>query len=148
MRVEEWRADEAGAQQRVYDVAHGAVVREADPLGRLHENAAAAAEMRQRGHLGRRGHTAGRSVRGGGGSPGPGFHLQSEASTQAESRSARGEPEAHLRRKGTHTPGPRQRSGRSGSVEIYQRGVKGATVPGVPGFSGASIGRSRLGRPM
>lgn len=100
MRVEEWRADEAGAQQRVYDVAHGAIVWEADPLGRLHENAAAAAEMRQRGHLGFRGH-----VRGGGGSPGPGFHLQGEASTQAESRSARGEPEAHLRRKGKHTPG-------------------------------------------
>lgn len=30
-------------------------------------------------------------------SPGPGFHLQSEASTQAESRSARGEPETHPR---------------------------------------------------
>lgn len=56
MRVEEWRADEAGAEQRVYDVAHGAIVREADPLGRLHENAATAAGIRQRGHLGRRVH--------------------------------------------------------------------------------------------
>lgn len=34
---------------------------------------------------------------GGDGSPGPGLHLQGEASTQAESRSARGEPETHLR---------------------------------------------------
>lgn len=37
------------------------------------------------------------SVCGGDGSPGPGFHLQGEASAQAESRSARGEPETHLR---------------------------------------------------
>lgn len=59
MRVEEWRAEEAGAQQGVYDVADGAIVREADPLGRLHENAAAAAEVRQRGHLGRRGEGGG-----------------------------------------------------------------------------------------
>lgn len=41
MRVEEGRAGEAGAQQRIDDVAHGAVVREADPLGRLHEDAPA-----------------------------------------------------------------------------------------------------------
>lgn len=42
--------------------------------------------------------TAGRlSVCGRHGSPGPRLHLQGEASTQAESRSARGEPETHLR---------------------------------------------------
>lgn len=51
VRVEQRRADEAGAQQRVYDVADGAVVREADPLGRLHENATTESETGRRGHL-------------------------------------------------------------------------------------------------
>lgn len=50
VRVEEGRAGEAGAQQRVDDVAHGAVVREADPLGRLHENAPAGSETGRGGH--------------------------------------------------------------------------------------------------
>lgn len=51
MRVEEGRAGEAGAQQRVHDVADGAVVREADPLGRLHENASAESQTGRRGRL-------------------------------------------------------------------------------------------------
>lgn len=96
VRVEEGRAGEAGAQQRGDDVAHGAVVREADPLGRLHENATTEAGAGRRGHLARdRG--GGNSVSGSEGSPGPGFHLQGQTSAQAESRSARGEPETHLR---------------------------------------------------
>lgn len=147
MRVEEWRADEAGAEQRVYDVAHGAIVREADPLSRLHENAATAAGIQQRGHLGRRGHGGTIRVR------------WRRLTWPRVSSSERGLDSGRIplrpwRTRNAPAPErktharPRQRSGRSGSVQIYQRGVKGATVPGVPGFSGASIGRSRLGRPM
>lgn len=147
MRVEEWRADEAGAEQRVSDVADGAVVREADPLGRLHENAAAAAERRQRGHLGRRGHGGTVRVRwrrltwprASSSEPGLG-----SGRTPLRPWRTRNAPAAEGK---THAR-PRQRSGRSGSVQIFQTGVNGSTVPGVPGLSGASIGRSRLGRPM